>query len=74
MQHAYKILFRKPQGKRPREKTRLRWENNIKMMDSSGLEQGPVTGCCEHGSKPSGYKKCGDQLLKKDSTFLYYER
>jgi hypothetical protein len=24
-------------------------------LDSSGLEQGPVEGSCEHGNEPSGY-------------------
>jgi hypothetical protein len=31
MRNAYKILLRKPEGKRPVERTRRRWENNIKM-------------------------------------------
>jgi hypothetical protein len=43
-------------------------------LDSSGPEQGPVVGCCEHGNKHSGSIKGGefhDQLsgfqLLKDS-------
>ena len=28
---AYRVLVGKPEGKRPLEKTRYRWENNIKM-------------------------------------------
>jgi hypothetical protein len=28
---AYRVLVGKPQGRRPLEKSRLRWEDNIKM-------------------------------------------
>jgi hypothetical protein len=54
----------KPEAKRAHGRQRLRWEDNIKMdlkrrkfegvnWDSSGLEQGPVSGSCEHGDEPS---------------------
>jgi hypothetical protein len=28
--------------------------------DLPGLEQAPVTGCCEHGNEPSGSVKSGE--------------
>jgi hypothetical protein len=31
MKNAYKILVGKPEGKRPLERARHRWENNFKM-------------------------------------------
>jgi hypothetical protein len=60
---AYKILVRKPQGKRP---TR-RWEDNTGMgrcgLDSSGSGHGPVAGSCEHGNEPSGSIIKGGEFL-----------
>jgi hypothetical protein len=64
--NAYRILVRKPEGKRPLGRPRRRWEDNIKMdlretgrggMDWSDLAQdreGPVKGSCEHGNEPLG--------------------
>jgi hypothetical protein len=31
MRNAYKILIRKPEGKRPLGRPRCRWEDNIRM-------------------------------------------
>jgi hypothetical protein len=31
-------------------------------LDSSGSEQGPVAGSCEHGNEPSGSVKVGEFL------------
>jgi hypothetical protein len=31
MRNAHKIVFGKPEGKRPHGRPRLRWENNIRM-------------------------------------------
>jgi hypothetical protein len=31
-------------------------------LDASGSGQGPVAGCCEHGSEPSGSIKGGEFL------------
>jgi hypothetical protein len=54
--NAYKILVGEPEGKRPLRISRRRWEDNIKVdlrkircKDSSGSEQGPAAGSCEHG-------------------------
>jgi hypothetical protein len=33
MRVAYRILVEKPEGKRPLGKPKIRWEDNIKMMD-----------------------------------------
>lgn len=40
------------------------------IMDSSGLEQGPVVNCCKHGIEPSRRMKCSsaaEQLIKEDT-------
>jgi hypothetical protein len=60
-------LVGKPEGKRPLERPRRRWENQIKMNR---------VGRCEHGNEPSGsikdrefLDKLSDcQFLKKDYT------
>jgi hypothetical protein len=56
-----KILLDKPGGKTPVERTRNRWEDNIKMdfmnrvegygQDSCGSRQGLTTISYEHGNK-----------------------
>jgi hypothetical protein len=61
---VYKVLVGKPEGKRPLERPRHRWEDGIRMdlseiglgcgLDSRGTGQGPVAGCCECGDEPSG--------------------
>jgi hypothetical protein len=62
----YKVLVGKPEGKRPLERPRHRWEDGIKMdlgkigwgcgVDSTGSWMGLVGGCCECGDEPLG---CG---------------
>jgi hypothetical protein len=60
----------KPEGKRPLGRSRLRWEDNIKMnlqevrcggcgLDGAGSGQGQVAGTCECGNDPSGSIKWG---------------
>jgi hypothetical protein len=62
----------KPEGKRPLERPRRRWEDGIRMdlreiglggfgLDSTGSGQGPVAGCCECGDEPSG--SCATELV-----------
>jgi hypothetical protein len=69
---VYKVLVGKPEGKRPLGRPRRRWEDGIRMdlrewlgggggLDSSGLGQGPVAGCCECGDEPSG--SCATELV-----------
>jgi hypothetical protein len=65
----------KPEGKRPLDRRRCRWEDGIRMdlreigwgrergMDSPGSGQGPVAGCCEHGDEPSGSGPTGSVTL-----------
>ena len=65
---AYRVLVGKPEGRRPLERPRRRWEVNIKMdlrevgwgygLDRSGSGYGQVAGSCE----PSGYIKCREFL------------
>jgi hypothetical protein len=61
-------LIRKPEGKIPLERSRHRWEVNIRMdlrvnrvescgLVASGSELGPVVGPCEHGNEPLGFHK-----------------
>ena len=59
-----------PEGKRPFERPRHRWEDNTKTdlqevgcggcgLDRSGSGQGQVAGTCECSNEPSGSIKCG---------------
>jgi hypothetical protein len=65
--NAYRILLRKPKGKRPR----CKWVNNIKTdlremgwhgLDCSGSGQGPVEGSWKHSNESSGSIKCWEFL------------
>jgi hypothetical protein len=65
---AYRVLVGKPEGKRPLGRSRLRWENNIKMdlqeMGWKGMDwidlahDRRVAGSCECGNETSGFIKC----------------
>jgi hypothetical protein len=68
---VFKVLVRKPEGKRPLGRLRRRWENNIKMdlqevgyggMDWIDLAQdmGQVAESCMRGNETSGSMKCGE--------------
>jgi len=64
---VYRVLVGKPEGKRPLEIPRRRWEDNIKTdvglwTGSSWLRIGKVAGTCECGNEPSGSMKCGEFL------------
>jgi hypothetical protein len=80
MRKEHKTLVGKTEGKRPLERLRSRWEDNILMggscgLHSSGSGEGPVAGSCEYGNEPSGSTKDGEflhnlfehQLLEKGS-------
>ena len=63
----YRVLVRKPEGRRSPRRLRRRWEDNIKMdlqevgcgcMDWIELAQGQVAGTCDCGTEPSGSIKC----------------
>jgi len=63
----YRVLVRKPDGKRPLGRLRRRWEDNIKMDlqevgcgDMDWIRQ--VAGNCECSNEPSGTIKCGEFL------------
>jgi hypothetical protein len=64
---VYKVLVRKPEGKRPLGIPRRRWEDGIRMdlreigLDSTVSGQGPVAGCCECGDEPSC--SCATELV-----------
>jgi len=59
-------MLGKPEGKRPFERPRLRWNNNIKMdiqeVSSGGMEWIELAhgrdSCCECGNESPGSKKC----------------
>jgi hypothetical protein len=64
MGSGYEIGIIKPAEKRPLRRLRHRWEDNIKIylrviralvfgFDSSGSEDGPVTGSFEYGNEVS---------------------
>jgi hypothetical protein len=69
---VYRVLVGKPEGKRPLERPRHRWEDNIRIdlqevgcwgMDWIGLAQDrQVASTCECGNEPSGSIKCGEFL------------
>jgi len=72
---VYRVLVRKPEGKRPLGRPRRRWEDNIKTdfkrnsmggVDWTYLDQKRDKWwvLCEHGNEPVGSIKCGE--------FLYY--
>ena len=69
---AYSVLVGKPERRRPLERPRLRWEDNIEKdfrevrwgqeLDRSSSGYGQVAGCCEYGNEPSDSVKCGEFL------------
>ena len=66
---VYRVLVGKHEGKRPLERPRRRWEDNIRMdLQEVGLEYedwiglGQVAGACECGEEPSGSIKRGEFL------------
>jgi hypothetical protein len=63
--NVYRVLVGNPEGKRPLERPRRRWEDRIRMdlgniswggcgVDSSGSGWGPVAGSGECGNETSG--------------------
>jgi hypothetical protein len=66
------VLVGKSEGRRPLERPRHRWEDNIKMgtrkvgrehgLNRSGSGQGQVACCCECGNEPSDSIKCCEFL------------
>jgi hypothetical protein len=68
---TYKALVRKPEGRRPLERPRHRWENNIKMylreIGWGGAYTGLIwlrigtgdVGSCEYSDEPLGSKMWG---------------
>jgi hypothetical protein len=70
---AYRALVGKPKGRRPLERPRRRWEDNIKIdlrevgwedVDWIDLAQDRDRwrGSCVYGDEPSGSIKCGEFL------------
>jgi hypothetical protein len=75
MRHAYNILVEEPEGKKTFGRPGRRWEDNIRMdlremgwegvdLYASGLGQGPVADCCEHGNETSGSIKGGGRIYR----------
>jgi len=67
MEMHTKFWLEKPEGKKSLERPGRGWKSiTIDLrgrgygLDSSGLVQGPVPGCCEHGNEPSGSIEVGD--------------
>jgi hypothetical protein len=65
VRNVYRVLVGKPEGKRPNERQRRRWEDGIRMdlretgwggvrVNSPGLGYGSLVGACECGDEPSG--------------------
>jgi hypothetical protein len=85
MRNSYKIVFGKPQGKKPLTEPRRRWEDNIK-MDLKGIgyalyPSSSVGTSYEHGNEPPCSISDGEfldqmsnyELLRKSCapTFVY---
>jgi hypothetical protein len=69
--NAYRILVKKPEGRRHLGRQRCRWVNNIKMdLREDGvvwtrliwLRIGPLDGCCKHGNETSGSIEYGEVI------------
>jgi hypothetical protein len=65
--NAYRILVRKPEGKRPLGRPRRRWWTILKWildrigwygLDRYGSRKGPVEGSCEHVNALLSSIKC----------------
>jgi hypothetical protein len=62
--HIYRILARKPEGKRPLGRPRLCLDDSIEMdwvgcgLDLPSSGYGPVAGSCDHGNEIQGAVKC----------------
>jgi hypothetical protein len=58
VEKMYKVLARKPEGKRPLGRPRRRWEDGIRMdfrkIGSSWLRIGPVASSCKYSDESSG--------------------
>jgi hypothetical protein len=62
--NVYRVLVGKPEGKRPLERPRRRWEDGLKVdlreigwgvwSGFTWLRIGTFAGCCECGDEPSG--------------------
>jgi hypothetical protein len=72
-QNTYRLLVGEPEGKRPLERPRRRWVDNIRMdleevgwgdVDWIGLakDRGQVESSCEFGIEPSGSMKCWETI------------
>ena len=66
---VYRVLVGKSEGKRPLEKPRRRWEDNIKrdLQKVGGgcgdwMELAQDRDTCEYGDEPSGSKNAGNSL------------
>jgi hypothetical protein len=67
VRNAYRVLDGNREGRRPLQRSRLGWENIIKIcikeigcgLDSAVSGLRPIVGCCEHGNEPSGSIKGG---------------
>jgi hypothetical protein len=70
-EYTYRIMVGKPEGKRPLERPRRRWLDNIKIgwdemgwygLDRTGSGYGLVEGSCERGDELSGSINTGKFL------------
>jgi hypothetical protein len=69
--NPYRLLVGKPEAKRPLERPRRRWMDNITMelvevgwgdVDRIGLAQDKLESSCEFSSEPSGSMKCRETI------------
>ena len=66
----YRVLVKKPEGKRPLGKPRSKWEEDISSgsetwgygVNRAGSEYGHVVGPCDYGNEPWGSTQCEEFL------------
>jgi len=63
---VYRVLVRKPEGRRPLGRPRLRWVDNIRMdlqeVGCGYMDWIRMADACECGNEPSGSMICGEFL------------
>lgn len=76
MRNAYKILFEKPEVKRPLERHSRRWEVNVKLSQQEDVSvlnpSSPVTSSCEHDNG-SCIPHQSSAFLKTDGMIIVLE-
>jgi hypothetical protein len=73
--NAYRMMMGKSEVKRPLEKPRRGWVDNVKMdiREIGWIEYGLVEGFCEHSNEPLGFTKSLEVLWLLHNWWLLKE-